>query len=162
MVKRALRQAGGSMNAPAKIHPSAREKIDAFLARVETNRATTARTWKIVDRLLPEIKPVNGFTDPAGFIASSRRRGERKYLAYIVEAFLIAKRDRTYPRVGVPKDGCVSDNMVAASKALQANAAEALSDALERARELRTGQELPAVTFVDLRRPDNPSQGVAA
>ena len=55
--------------------------LDSQLAALEYGKGASdeakARTLKVLDRILPELPAVNGYYDPAGFVAGSRRKGER-------------------------------------------------------------------------------------
>lgn len=62
------------------------------------------RARRIVDRVLPALPDAHGFRDPAGFIAGSRRQGERARLYWRTFARLRAKAEGGKPFLALPKD----------------------------------------------------------
>jgi hypothetical protein len=63
-----------------------------------------ARAARIVERLLPSLPAVNPLYDAAGFVAASRRHGERERLFWRTYARLRAKAEGGKPYLALPKD----------------------------------------------------------
>lgn len=62
------------------------------------------RAWKIVNRLLPELPNAHGFYEPAAFILSARRSGDRNYFFWMVFAKLRAKTEGEGPHIDLPEN----------------------------------------------------------
>lgn len=62
------------------------------------------RAARIVDRALPALPDAHGFYDPVGFVAGSRRQGERSRLFWRTFARLRAKAEGGAPYLALPKD----------------------------------------------------------
>lgn len=75
-----------------------------FTAKIDRERIYRERAWRIVDRVLPALPSAHGFYQPHAFIAASRRRGDRNYLAWMIFAKLRSKAEGELPRVGIPKN----------------------------------------------------------
>ena len=63
-----------------------------------------ARAIRIVDRVLPKLPSAHGFYDPTGFVAKSRRNGERQRLYWRTLARLRAKVEGGKPYLKLPRD----------------------------------------------------------
>jgi hypothetical protein len=62
------------------------------------------RASRIVDRVLPALPAANPLYDPEGFVAGSRRHGERQELYWLTFARLRAKAEGGRPYLTLPKD----------------------------------------------------------
>lgn len=92
------------MNKMVFIQTPELDELDAIERR--TAKADyTARALRIVDRVLPKLPQPQGWDDPRGFVAGSRRLGERKRLFYRIFARLRAKAEGGAPYLAVPP-GC--------------------------------------------------------
>lgn len=63
-----------------------------------------ARAARIVERVLPSLPSANPLYDAAGFVAASRRQGERSRLFWRTYARLRAKAEGGKPYLALPKD----------------------------------------------------------
>lgn len=107
--------------------------IEALEASIAAHKALAERTQRIVDRILPELPSAHGFYQPHAFVAGSRRRGDRNYLAWLLYGLLRGKAEGHPPEIRMPKDSehCLGGTaMDRASKALARDPKAALREAI--------------------------------
>lgn len=61
------------------------------------------RATRIVNRVLPALRPAHGWYDPAGFVARAQRCGARERLHWLIFAKLRAKAEGGEPYITLPK-----------------------------------------------------------